>query len=354
LQHVDRLPAEVAIRLRLALLSLHVHSNQWLRRSHDLEAQLSRVALTAQQRGMHAEAARSYYLLSFVHSERGDFGNAGDVSLQAAAHAGRAVDRDTRQLQLANTGRCLALIERDIARADGFLRDAEALGSDAPVRTKLEIVFGRGLVHAYRGNEHEAVPLLERAAELAAAEAEHWTQAQALTRIARIALEHGRPHEAVSRCAELEPLVAKLSEGSEGPFVQALHAIARLELGDPDGRATAERAVEALRAIDSKGHVAYVLNALAAYDALAARPDEALRRAEEALRCAETVGQQSEVAVARARLALCAHERDDPQLASAWLEAYGSGASHGQELSARAKTAVTAAASRLGRRAAIS
>jgi hypothetical protein len=145
-----------------------------------------------------------------------------------------------------------------------------------------------------------------------------------------------------------------LSEGSEGPFVQALHAIARLELGDPDGRATAERAVEALRAIDSKGHVAYVLNALAAYDALAARPDEALRRAEEALRCAETVGQQSEVAVARARLALCAHERDDPQLASAWLEAYGSGASHGQELSARAKTAVTAAASRLGRRAAIS
>jgi DNA-binding SARP family transcriptional activator/predicted ATPase len=347
MQHVARLPPESGIRLRVALLAVHVHSNQWLKRSHEIEAELSQVALIAQQRGMHAEATRSYYLMSFVHNERGDIASAGARTLEAA-EAGRAADIETRQHQLANTGRCLALIERDVAAAEEFLREAQSLGQNMTSRTQLEMAFGGGLVQAFRGGDDEAARLLERAAELAADQSNHWLRSQVLTRLARFALERGRPREALARCVALGPLVAKLPEGSEGPFVDALGALSRLDLGEAAAYSAVELALEALRAIDSKAHVAYVLNALAEHDGRAARTDESRARAQEALRAAETVGQRSEAAVARSRLALVALDRGVRGEALALLNACAPDLSSPAALSARAQRAVIGAANRLG------
>jgi hypothetical protein len=346
LQHVERLPPEAAIRLGLALLSVHVYSNQWLRRPHELEAELSRVARLAEQRGMHAEAARSYFLMSFVHNERGDFVSAGTRTLQAA-QAGRSAGNDARQHHLANTGRCLAQIERDIAGAKRFLHEAQSLGECSSGSLPFEMAFGMGLVRAFEGQDDEAMPLLERAAELAAREPDHWTHSQALTRIARLALEGGRPAEALARCVALEPLVAKLPEGSEEPFVAALGALARLELGETGATSAAEQALERLRRVDSKAHVAYVLNALAHHDVRAGRT-EARRRAQEALRVAESVGQKSETAVARSHLAILAHAGADPDAARALLDACQTDFNTPLALSARARTAIAQAAERLG------
>jgi DNA-binding SARP family transcriptional activator len=339
LQHVDQLPPETAIRRRLALLSIQAHSNQWLSRAHELEGAIARAAALAAQRGMHAEASRAYYLISFVHSERGDFAAAGARTLQAVALAGQASDLDTRQHQLANTGRCLVLIERHIARAEAFLLEAEHLCATPAGPTRMEIAFGRGLLSAFVGKDDEAVALLERAAELAA-EADPWARASALMRVARVDLERGRPRDVLARCAELEPLVSKLTEGSVAPFVSALQALARIELGEADGHAAAENAIANLRAADSKGQLAYVLNAVAGHDAIGGRSEAARRRSVEALRAAETVGQQSEAAVARARLAGLAHARGDRTEAADWLKAC---AANPTELSARARVAVDGA-----------
>jgi predicted ATPase/DNA-binding SARP family transcriptional activator len=345
LQHVDRLPTEDGIRRRLALLAIQVHSSQWLRRPQQLEAQVSRVAAVARERKLHTEVSRAYYLLSQMHNLCGDFASAGALTLEAAEYAARSTDVETRRHQLANTGFCLALIERDLPRAEAFLQDAEAIGGTPPARTRQEISVGLGLVHAYAGRDHLAVPLLERGAELAAAEGEHWQEAQALMRVARLHLEAGRPREAVARCAALAPLVAKLSEGSEAPFVEALQALARVALGDADARAAAEVALQGLRAVDSQGHVAYVLNALAAHDAVAGRAAQALQAAQDALRCAEAVGQRNEAVVARARLAILALGRGERPEALRWL----GGCSAGQvELSARARAAVAEASARIG------
>ena len=344
LQHVDRLPPETAIRRRLALLSIQAHSNQWLSRAHELEAAIARAAALAAQRGMHAEASRAYYLISFVHSERGDFAAAGARTLQAVALAGQASDLDTRQHQLANTGRCLVLIERHIARAEAFLREAEDLCATPAGPTRMELVFGRGLLRAFVGSDDEAVALLEQAAELAA-EADPWARASALMRVARVDLERGRPRDVLARCAELEPLVSKLTEGSVAPFVSALQALARIDLGEADGHTAAEKAIANLRAADSKGQLAYVLNAVAAHEAIGGRNEEARRRSVEALRAAETVGQQSEAAVARARLAELAHARGDRTEAADWLKAC---AASPTELSARARVAVDGAARAVG------
>jgi DNA-binding SARP family transcriptional activator/tetratricopeptide (TPR) repeat protein len=347
IQHVDRLPPEVAIRLRLALLAVQVHSNQWLRRSQELETELSRVALAAQQRGMHAEVARSFYLMSFVHNERGDFAGASARTLQAA-QAGRSADTDTRQHQLANTGRCLLLIERDVAHGEALLREAQALGQGMTGRTPLEMTFGMGLLHAYKGEDDEAVPLLERAAELAAVELDHWEHTQALIRLARLALDRERPRDVLVQCRALEPLVAKLSEGSEGPFAAALLALARLKLGEGDAPSAVHAALATLRAVDSKAHLAYALDVLAEHDVRAGRADDARRRAEEALLAAETVGQESEATVARSLLARLAFDRGDRDEALTLLDACMPDLTSPLAISARARIALARAAERIG------
>jgi hypothetical protein len=339
IQHAVRLAPEIGIPLRVALLSIQVHSNQWLKRSHELEAELRRVGGLAEQRGMHAEATRCYYLVSFVHNERGDIAEARASSLQAAA-TGRAADPATRQHQLANTGRCLALIERDVDRASGFLREAELLGPGFGARTQLELTFGEGLVRAFEGVDADAIPLLESAAALAASQSDPWCEAQALTRAARLTFEHGRPRETLERCERLEPLVAKLSEGSERPFVDALRALARLALGEDGALTSAEDALRALRAADSKAHVAYVLNALAAHEASRSRREAAEQHARAALLAAEVVGQKSEAAVARSRLAQVALDREDCDEAERLLEPSARDIEARLALSGRARAAL--------------
>jgi tetratricopeptide (TPR) repeat protein len=348
LQHVDRLAPEIAIRLRLALLSVQVHSNQWLRRSRELEAELSRVGLAAEKRGMHAEVTLSFYLMSFVHHQRGDFARAGARSLQAL-QAGRAADVQTTQAQLANTGRCLILIERDVAHADECLREARALGPNATGRIPLELTLGTGLLHAFKGEYEEAVPVLEKAAELAAIEEDHWIHSIALIRLARLSLDLARPEEVIARCRVLEPLVAKLSEGSEAPFVAALLAVAKVKLGEDGSISAAKAAIAKLRAIDAKAHLAYALDVLAEHEVGAGRLDEARRCAEEAVRAAEAVGQRSEAAVARSLLARIACDEGDPKGARTLLDASLSDMALPLVLSARGRSAVARATAQFGR-----
>jgi tetratricopeptide (TPR) repeat protein len=296
---------------------------------------------------MPVEAARTHYLLAFVHHGRGDIANTAARILQAA-QAGRAADTETRQHHLANTGRCLVQIERDVAGGERFLCEAQALGQNMTDRTALELLFGQGLLHAFEGLDEDAMPFLERAAALAQANADHWLYLYALVRIARMALERGRAREALEQCIAVEPLVRKLSEGSEEPFVAALRALAELELGMADAPQAAEKALATLRRLDSKAYVAYVLNALAEHDIRGGRLDDARHRASEALRLAEAVGHKSETAVARCHLATLAHRCADHQGARALLDACAPDLSNRLSLSARARSAVRAVAEHLG------
>jgi predicted ATPase/DNA-binding SARP family transcriptional activator len=349
LQHAARLqPPETAIRLRVALLGVQLHSNPWLKRPQELESELLRVARLAEHLRMHAEASRCHYLASFVSFGRGDLARAGASTIEAA-HVGRGADIETRQHQLANTARCLAFIERDITSAEGFLREAQALGPEPKGgRTELEIVFGVGLIQAYKGKGDEATQLLDRAADLAALASDHWNRSGASIRAARIALERGRHREAFERCVTLAPLVAKLTGGSDAPMTDALRALSRIELGEADAYGEMEAAVDALRTIDSQAQLAFVLNALAAHHARAGRPDEAQRRAEQALLAAENVGHKSEAAVARAQLAVLAVDRGDRAQGRALLDACRQDAATPWALSARAQAALADASERLG------
>jgi hypothetical protein len=134
-------------------------------------------------------------------------------------------------------------------------------------------------------------------------------------------LEQGRLDVAFARCADLEPLAAKLGDGSELPFARALSALTKVARGDGDGDRELEKALAGLRAIDTKGHLAYALNFMANLDLGAGRFPLAQKRAEEALHAAEAVGRRTEVARARTVLARVAHFSGAPSSASAHLQA---------------------------------
>jgi hypothetical protein len=97
-------------------------------------------------------------------------------------------------------------------------------------------------------------------------------------------------------------VAARLGEGSEGPAADALEALVRRA----DGAAAdgdLEAALDRLRAIDTKGLVAYVQNVAARQDLARGRTEAAARRAEEALAAATAVGKARDVALAQAILA---------------------------------------------------
>jgi hypothetical protein len=111
----------------------------------------------------------------------------------------------------------------------------------------------------------------------------------------------------------MRSVAAKMGEESEGPFAAGLEAVARLALGEPDGAVELDRAVEALRALDSRWMVACVLVLAAEVDASAGRPEVARTRASQALDVARDIGRRSEAARAStllARLDLEAGARD--------------------------------------------
>src|SRR5262249_47148054 len=127
-----------------------------------------------------------------------------------------------------------------------------------------------------------------------------------LTSLAMLDLENADAPRFGARVAELRLLAARLGDGSELPFADALAALAACLAGEPNARARLPAAIAALRLIGSKGQLAYVLDMAAGLAPGAGRLAQARDRAAEALGCAEAVGRPSETALARALLAQAA------------------------------------------------
>ncbi len=118
---VQGLPRDVRLRLHVELLRIYVHSGVGREEVRELEAEVSRLTLEAQDAGLHALVQTGFYLNSFLHYHGGDFALAHEATLRAA-EAGRAADPATAARALANTGRCLILLQRDLPRAEALLR----------------------------------------------------------------------------------------------------------------------------------------------------------------------------------------------------------------------------------------
>jgi hypothetical protein len=125
--------------------------------------------------------------------------------------------------------------------------------------------------------------------------------------LATVELESGRFAEVLRMVDEILAGAARMGM-QEVPFAQALAAIARLRLGQPTAQAALDASVSALREVDDKAHLAYVLNEAAELALEAGRFDAAQACAEEALAGARAVRRATEIGVATARLATAARQ----------------------------------------------
>lgn len=316
LQHVGALTDVARVLAHLALLRVLVLAGSWARRKQALEAELSRVVLEAQDRGLHADAAHGFHTLSVLHFDGGDLLAAHDTTLKAADAGRGGADPLSLARALGDSARCLAMLEREVGRAQAMLSEAVVLADAAGTRL-LAVDWADGIVRAFVGDEAEAKLRLERALGEARATEERWAEYECLRFLVQIALESGRAPEAEARCRELLEVASKMGEGGEMPAARALDALARLA-GDAEGAGEGvERALASLRAADAKGMLAYALTFAADLDVAGGRLDAAASRAKEALAAAEVVQRRTQVTLARAILARVALARGDRDGAAA-------------------------------------
>jgi len=345
-QRLDRLPTPIRVPLHIALLRLSIESGAWRLCSREIESELTRTVLEAQSAGLSGDVAAGWELLSELHEEVGNTASA-QQSLALSEQASRDADPETKVRAIARVGRCLAQLEKDMPHAKALLEEAVVLCT--PLRLDLpDISLGLGLVRYQEGEHEDSERLLSDGWVVAARQLNHWLASESLSRLIMLLLERGRIDLAYERCADLEPLAAKLGDGSELPFARALSALTKVARGDGDADGELEHALFGLRAIDTKGHLAYVLNFMARLDLRAGRVAVAQARAEEALHAAEAVGRRTEVARARTVLAKIAHMTGAASSARAHLEALGGDLERPLALAATVRHAVTDLATEVG------
>jgi DNA-binding SARP family transcriptional activator len=337
LAHAASLARQPRLRLSLALWRVKIVSGKWLGEEGEVDRAVSRLIVEAKDAGLHDEAARGFDLLATLQRETGDFDGARSSSLNAA-EAGRAADPVSAAAHLCVSARCLALIEREMDRADQMLHEARALAGERIVES-ITYNWGLGLLRRYRGDPDGARELLVRAFTLAERAEDHWVECDAVMTLVQLAIDEQRPDEALAWCAKLKPVVARMGEGSEGTAAEALEALSRAAAGERAAWGELERAIARLREIDAKGLLAYVLTSTAELDLAAARPADARARADEARANAEVVDRATQVVLARAILGRVALADGDRAAAARHLESIAPALVRPLGVSARARRA---------------
>ncbi len=111
------------------------------------------------------EAALGAHILALFNADREDFAGAADRTLESAELI-RDADPSTAAGVIANTGRCLLFLQRDVPRARLLLEEAEKLAAHFGTEY-VEIPLGLGFYYAHVGDDLRAIPQLERAQALA-------------------------------------------------------------------------------------------------------------------------------------------------------------------------------------------
>lgn len=327
--------------LRMELLELLVHPAMEHHRPPQLARWLREAIDEARETGMTELARFGFYLIANLHYQRGDFEGAFE-STGRAEGAGRAADPHTMVGAIADTARCLGMLERDLDRAERLAHEAAELAA-ALDEELLEIPMAFGLIHRHRGRYGEALEAFTRALAIARDTEDEWWESTCMLWLPMLHLERGQPVDALVACGELRPVLRRLGTPAEAAFTSALELLARARVEDdapPSVSLGAE--LDALREQDSRWMLAYVQVEAALHDLHATQNDSAGRRALEALAAAEAVGRRSEVAMAHALLGRIALRRGDPGEAEAHMPAARRHLSEPGVLSARAVEVVGA------------
>ena len=276
----------------------------------DWERSAREYAALAEQALEHGELAHArlgYHMASYVRWAHGQWSYAREESLQSE-RAVRSGKEEDQIVGMAETAKCLAMIERDLSKADAMLMEAQALASRKGF-SHYAIPAGLGMLRFHENRMDDAIELFKESRTLCKSAGMRIDEFQANEYLMMIEFQRGRYEEAKAYCATLESIGEKLRVGSEGPFACALTALCDYAIHDTSD--TLDLALEELRVVDAKHRLAYTLTRAAQLDCERGRVDTAARRAGEALEYANLLDRATEMALARAVLACTCRARGD-------------------------------------------
>jgi len=276
------------------------------------DAESTRIEALAEEAldaGCPEHARLAFTLVSSLRWHEGALGDAHRLSLRAEL-ASRGTDDRTRAIGIAETARCLVILERDLAQAEAMLLEARAL-TERSGESSWAVFDGVGLLRLHAGALEEAKAAFEEAWTIAKKRGDRLEEFMSLEHLVMVSIHQRNPDEACQHAKELAAIGEKLREGSEGPLGRAMLALCRYQKGDMEHRAALEAAIQELRDADAKQRLAFVLTQAAAVESERGDLERAAVRAAEAEAIGRILQQPSESALARAVLLRIAREQGD-------------------------------------------
>ncbi len=318
LRFVDRLPTQRRIAVSLALLRVLVDASRPLGGDPELLPRIRALIQEARQEAMPAEVAVGYSILSHAHFANRDLAHTAEATDDAMT-ALRGVAPAAAASPMAETGGCLALLERDLARARVLLDEARRCAADLTRRAAVYLEGGTGILQELEGAPEAAATTLERAVRLAREDAP-WEECPLLARLALLDVELGRPERAPPRAERMRALAPRLGDSGAVLLADAVELTARRAAGAPVPERDLDAALVRLET-EAKAHFARVACLVAEQDLAAGRYGAAHGRLERACAAAQRVSRPSAVVLARALLARCELSCGDPDAARAQIDA---------------------------------
>ncbi|MFM0140204.1 ATP-binding protein [Caballeronia grimmiae] len=269
-----------------------------------MEQEFEHAIQQAEALSLHADVVQGFHSLSWLTQQANDIERTREVTIRAET-AARKADAATCCRQLANTGRCLLELERDLPRARDVLQEAGVLATRLDLRV-VELMWGEALLARADGDLTKGCARLEEAVRQARAIEDHWREYQCLVWLATMTFER-RAYQHVTRLTgEIIEAAHKMGD-CQVAYVEVISAIAALRLGNRDARPFPCEQLDALRQNDDKRHLCYALNELvrACLDQLCSVDITGLGH--EALGAAEALNSPNETIVATALLLEATH-----------------------------------------------
>ncbi|MDN3521106.1 BTAD domain-containing putative transcriptional regulator [Halomonas ramblicola] len=276
----------------------------------DWEAGAGEVVALAEQaleHGALAHARLGYQLASHICWAHGQWSGAHEEALQAERVTRCADDRE-QVIAMAETARCLAMLERDLDQAAEMLAQARDLANQRHLsHPALPLAQGLLCLHADRFDEAERH--FQDARTLCKASGDRLGEFQAQESLLLIDLERDDYPQARERCRALLALGERLRDGSEAPFAAAAEALCHYALEDDAG--PFDVALVTLRHADARHRLALLLLQAARLDLERGRIEAVRARAVEALEHARVLERHSEQLLALTLLAEAARRGGD-------------------------------------------
>ncbi|NIC05916.1 hypothetical protein [Billgrantia bachuensis] len=276
----------------------------------DWEAGAGEVVALAEQaleHGALAHARLGYQLASHIRWAHGQWSDAHEQTLQAE-RATRCGERREQVIAMAETARCLAMLERDLHQAAELLAQALELAIQHNIGHPA-IPLAQGLLSLHEDRFDQAESYFKEARTLCKAMGDKLGEFQAQETLLLMDFERDEYAPARDRCAQLRELGKRLRDGSEAPYAAAAEALCHYALEDDPGPFGV--ALVTLRHADARHRLAVLLLQAARLDLARMRAESAKHRATEALEHARVLERRSEQLLAHALLAECARRLGD-------------------------------------------